>query len=215
MVRWKGWRIWHSFCHTSVLHWEHYPFRTSYELWDSQSVDCCNQPWCRPGQDMWWSCEISTRKNEYQKFRTFMDGLKKDGGIMVGYNNLHFDYPIIWGTMCLFSQTVCLNGSLNGVANMAFFLSYIGLALRTFPIVDDFDKLLNYNKHDIRATELFFDRCRSAVEIRHKLTAKTGINHLNWSDTTIGEKQYAPFRSLIILFLNISTAFCNEGVSTL
>jgi hypothetical protein len=24
-----------------------------------------------------------------------MDGLKKDGGIMVGYNNLHFDYPII------------------------------------------------------------------------------------------------------------------------
>jgi hypothetical protein len=35
--------------------------------------------------------------------------------------------------------------------------------------VDDFDKLLDYNKHDIRATELFFDRCRSAVEIRHKL----------------------------------------------
>jgi hypothetical protein len=56
--------------------------------------------------------------------------------------------------------------------------------------VDDFDKLLNYNKHDIRATELFFDRCRSAVEIRHKLTEKTGINHLNWSDTTIGEKQF-------------------------
>jgi hypothetical protein len=24
-----------------------------------------------------------------------MDSLKKDGGIMVGYNNLHFDYPII------------------------------------------------------------------------------------------------------------------------
>jgi hypothetical protein len=42
--------------------------------------------------------------------------------------------------------------------------------------VDDFDKLLDYNKHDIRATELFFDRCRSAVEIRHKLTEKTGIN---------------------------------------
>jgi hypothetical protein len=29
--------------------------------------------------------------------------------------------------------------------------------------VDDFDKLLDYNKHDIRATELFFDRCRSAT----------------------------------------------------
>jgi hypothetical protein len=27
--------------------------------------------------------------------------------------------------------------------------------------VDDFDKLLDYNKHDIRATELFFDRCHS------------------------------------------------------
>jgi hypothetical protein len=58
---------------------------------------------------------------------------------------------------------------------MAFFLSYTGLAhkIDAFELdfdadlaVDDFDKLLSYNKHDIRATELFFDRCRSAVEIR-------------------------------------------------
>jgi exonuclease I len=46
-------------------------------------------------------CEISTRKNEYQKFRSFMDGLKKDGGIMVGYNNLHFDYPITDNLLCI------------------------------------------------------------------------------------------------------------------
>jgi hypothetical protein len=58
-------------------------------------------------QDMWWSCEISTRKNEYQKFRSLMDGLKKEGGIMVGYNNLHFQDNDFLTCVHLSSQ-VCL-----------------------------------------------------------------------------------------------------------
>jgi hypothetical protein len=60
--------------------------------------------------------------------------------------------------------------------------------------VSDFDKLLEYNKHDIRATELFFDRCRSAVDIRHDLT---GSPHIPLN---------ASFLSLIILPLKATSA---------
>ena len=210
----------------------------NYYIYDIETLPNIFTMWVKvAGQDMWWSCEISTRKNEYQKFRTFMDGLKKDGGIMVGYNNLHFDYPIIhmmyeMGNVLSakpmydkknaifatpfnepFRHTVWENKHIVPQLDLYKINHYDNPNRRTslkdlefnmnmdkidaFELdfdadlaVDDFDKLLNYNKHDIRATELFFDRCRSAVEIRHKLTAKTGINHLNWSDTTIGEKQF-------------------------
>jgi hypothetical protein len=62
--------------------------------------------------------------------------------------------------------------------HMAHSQHHVNYRIVEMQAVGDFDKLLEYNKHDIRATELFFDRCRSAVDIRHDLTAKTGINHL-------------------------------------
>jgi uncharacterized protein with NAD-binding domain and iron-sulfur cluster len=99
--------------------------------------------------------------------------------------------------MCWFSHIVCLNGSLK--------IDAFELDFDADLAVDDFDKLLDYNKHDIRATELFFDKCRSAVEIRHKLTEKTGINHLNWSDTTASKSNSNA--SILSMFILNSKSF--------
>ena len=210
-----------------------------YYIYDIETLPNIFTMWVKiAGENKWWSCEISTRKNEYSKFWDLMTALGEDEeSIMVGYNNLHFDYPIIhmmlrmghvgsakpmydkknaifdtpfnepfrhsiWESDWYVPQLDLLKMNHYDNPNRRTSLKDLEFNMNMTKIdafeldfdkdldVSDFDKLLEYNKHDIRATELFFDRCRSAVDIRHDLTAKTGINHLNWSDTTIGEKQF-------------------------
>lgn len=42
-----------------------------------------------------WLFEISERRNDFQKLVEFINYLKFNKARMVGYNNLHFDYPIL------------------------------------------------------------------------------------------------------------------------
>ena len=42
-----------------------------------------------------WGFEISDRKNEKYELKVFLDTMRKTGNRMVGFNNLHFDYPIV------------------------------------------------------------------------------------------------------------------------
>lgn len=49
--------------------------------------------------------EISNRKNDYKRMRKFLAGLYKEGGRMVGFNNVGFDYPLLHWIL----QTKCDN----------------------------------------------------------------------------------------------------------
>lgn len=42
-----------------------------------------------------WEFEISIRKNDYMLFNEFMNLLQRLNATMVGYHNIHFDYPVI------------------------------------------------------------------------------------------------------------------------
>jgi hypothetical protein len=58
------------------------------------------------GTDMRWKFEISGRCNDLHKLVAFIYSLKDTKGRMIGYNNLHYDYPVIhW----------IINNSLNGI----------------------------------------------------------------------------------------------------
>lgn len=60
---------------------------------------------------------------------------------------------------------------------------------------EGFDNLIRYNIHDVIMTYQFFTECKSAIEFRDAMSAKTGgeynraSDYLNYNDTKIG-KQY-------------------------
>jgi hypothetical protein len=52
--------------------------------------------------------------------------------------------------------------------------------------LDQIDPLIKYNKHDVNQTELFFDICKPAVELRRSL----GADFMNYNDTKIGKETF-------------------------
>jgi hypothetical protein len=48
-----------------------------------------------------YTFEVSPRKNEFKKFKDFMQAAKKQGITMVGFNNLEYDYPVLHHLMAL------------------------------------------------------------------------------------------------------------------
>jgi hypothetical protein len=184
----------------------------------------------KAGEDKWWSFEISERRNDHFKLRQLMKYIDDTGGAMVGYNNLHFDYPIIhmifhatyitaqqiheksraifeernpwahsiWDSDMLVPQLDLMAMNNYGITGKRISLKTLEFNMRMDKIeefdldfmadvlIGDIDKLLEYNKHDVRATELLFDKCKNAIEFREKLTEETGINHMNKHDVQIG-----------------------------
>jgi len=49
----------------------------------------------QPAINFKWIFEISDRRNDQEQLVKFLKSLQLSGGIMVGFNNVHFDYPII------------------------------------------------------------------------------------------------------------------------
>jgi len=47
--------------------------------------------------------------------------------------------------------------------------------------------VLDYNKHDVKATELFLTESLNAIDVRKYLTDKQGVNQMNFNDTKIGK----------------------------
>jgi len=52
---------------------------------------------------------------------------------------------------------------------------------------EEMDTLLEYNMHDVVATEQFFELCKPAIELRKSLSAQFDKNMMNMSDVKIGE----------------------------
>jgi len=50
---------------------------------------------CRVSDDAVWRFEISNRRNDGVGFFQFLTQVRHSGGRLVGYNNIHFDYPVI------------------------------------------------------------------------------------------------------------------------
>ena len=182
------------------------------------------------GDDKWWSFEISERRNDHPRIRQLMTYLCGTSGVMVGYNNLHFDYPIIhmifhatyitaqqiheksraifeernpwahsvWDSDMVVPQLDLMAMNNYGITGKSISLKTLEFNMRMDKIqefdldfmadvpIGDIDKLIEYNKHDVRATELLFDKCKNAIEFREKLTEDTGINHMNKHDVQIG-----------------------------
>lgn len=49
--------------------------------------------------------------------------------------------------------------------------------------------LIPYNKHDVKATDVFFKFNKTAIDFRNSLIADYGMEVLNWNDTKIGEEK--------------------------
>jgi len=184
----------------------------------------------KAGEHKWWSFEISERRNDHPRIRQLMTHLGGTTTLMVGYNNLHFDYPIIhmifhatyitaqqiheksraifeernpwahsiWDSDMVVPQLDLMAMNNYGITGKSISLKTLEFNMRMDKIeefdldfmsdilIGDIDKLLEYNKHDVRATELLFDKCKNAIEFREKLTEETGINHMNKHDVQIG-----------------------------
>lgn len=56
--------------------------------------------------------------------------------------------------------------------------------------LDQIDPLIQYNKHDVKATKEFFIRCKKAIELRGNLSIKFGKDFTNHNDTKIGKDYF-------------------------
>lgn len=54
--------------------------------------------------------------------------------------------------------------------------------------VDQFDKLVEYNKYDVKATHLFYEESLDMIKLREELGEVYDCNMLNYSDAKIGTK---------------------------
>lgn len=52
------------------------------------------------------------------------------------------------------------------------------------------DILIEYNKHDLKATKEFYLECLSGIKLRESLTEKYGIDFTNFNDTKIGKSYF-------------------------
>lgn len=55
---------------------------------------------------------------------------------------------------------------------------------------EQIDHLLEYNKHDVKATMMFLEQSMDQIEFREKLTEATGKNCMNFNDTKIGKDHF-------------------------
>lgn len=56
--------------------------------------------------------------------------------------------------------------------------------------IKDFDTLIEYNIHDVKATTKFFKHSLDAISFREELSLEFGENMMNYSDTKIGKRYF-------------------------
>jgi len=52
------------------------------------------------------------------------------------------------------------------------------------------DKLIEYNHHDVDATELFCQKSEKELEFRKEMSESSGVNNMNYNDTKIGKELF-------------------------
>ncbi len=181
--------------------------------------------------------ELSTRTNDLTKFLKTLQWLSKNEKVLVGYNNLNFDYAVLQFIyknaknysikelvyeVFLFADGLIKNNiiykedkntlkinqlDLMKIHNFDYKATRVSLKVLEvnmcmdsvedldFKIgedlkVNEFDNLIKYNKHDVEATQLFFEHSKEAIEFREELSIKYKENMLNYSDTKIGKRYF-------------------------
>ncbi|MCP4971393.1 MAG: hypothetical protein GY932_12480 [Arcobacter sp.] len=181
--------------------------------------------------------ELSTRTNDLTKFLKTLQWLSTNEKVLVGYNNLNFDYAVLQFIyknaknysikelvyeVFLFADGLIKNNiiykedkntlkinqlDLMKIHNFDYKATRVSLKVLEvnmcmdsvedldFKIgedlkVNEFDNLIKYNKHDVEATQLFFEHSKEAIEFREELGVKYKENMLNYSDTKIGKRYF-------------------------
>lgn len=182
--------------------------------------------------------EISSRKNDLIKLLKTLKWLKEEDKILIGYNNLNFDYPIL---QYLFSnnfinqdaqtiskkiylyanslikenknfiedkKSICIKQvDLMKVHNFDYKTKMVSLKVLevnmqmeniedlpfppgTILEEENFDTLITYNTHDVKATSKFFNYSLTEISFREELSAQFKENMLNYSDMKIGKRYF-------------------------
>jgi len=177
--------------------------------------------------------EMSSRKNQKQQLLQFLTQLQNSQSIMVGFNNLGFDYPILHkllNNVHTYGYNEAYQHCQEIIHTAESYLNIIGIKDRIIPQLDLFkmnhfdnpskrmslkalefamrmdsvedlpfppgtiltpeqmDIVLEYNSHDVDATEMFLTKCKSQIDMRKdilELGTVTG-DVLNYSDVKIG-----------------------------
>jgi len=183
-----------------------------------------------------WVFEISDRRSDLYDFCRFIETIKKRSVVMVGFNTMHYDYPVvhwiynnendwlnaehiyeksmsiincdwnarfghvIWESDWLFDQVDLFKVHHFDNKSKATSLKILEVHMEMdsveeapFPfgtVLDDEQKdiLLDYNDHDVDATEIFLDKSRAQLDLRRELSNKYDENFVNYSDVKIGER---------------------------
>jgi hypothetical protein len=186
--------------------------------------------------------EISERQNDIGPFIEFINRLGDVGGRMIGYNNLHYDYPVVhhiltdlkvhsewqhlthkikqksdeiinaphqqrfahvvWDSQQIVQQIDLLKVHHFDNVARATSLKVLEFNMRMEDIEDlpftpdthltpeQTATLVGYNRHDVRATYLFWKESESQVRFRETLSTKYDRNFLNHNDTKIGKDYF-------------------------
>lgn len=181
--------------------------------------------------------ELSSRKNDLNKLLKTLVWLSKSNKILVGYNNLNFDYALLQFIYknaskynltnliyksFLYANELIKNNTPYKEDNSSIKINQLDLmkvhnfdykatrvSLKTLEVnmcmdsiedlnfsigedlkEDEFDNLISYNKHDVKATLLFFQHSKEAIKFREDLSLKYDENMLNYSDTKIGKRYF-------------------------
>lgn len=185
----------------------------------------------RESDDAYWTFELSEWVNQSLDLFAFLTTVQQSGGILVGYNNVGFDYPIThafmnYGGACnhavLYNLCQRIIGSENRFENIVWerdrYIPQIDLMLihhfdnkakatslkllEFNMMMDDIQELpydprypltyeqarhvARYNRHDVKATNLFKQYSREAIEFRKEINAKYDKDFMNANDTKIG-----------------------------
>lgn len=189
------------------------------------------------GTPCYWQFEVSQFKDEGKQLLDWLMYIRNQNYIMVGFNNINFDYPIIHQMMlsgqvkfaaaynkCVaiitakevdrFNHVIRDNDmylpqidlfKIHHFDNRARTTSLKALEfnmrmknIRDLPFKpgtalnqQQIKTLLEYNKHDVDATEEFYFKSLDKIEFRQGLGATYGRNFLNHNDVKIGKELFA------------------------
>lgn len=184
-----------------------------------------------------WKFEISSRRDERQEMFQFLRDMKRNGGRLVGFNSIGFDYPVLHYILTnqdcsvedIYSKAMQIIHSFNSedkfkhtlspkkwlIPQLDLFkihhfdnkakatsLKMIEFNMRSDDIQDlpydpslplsekQMQEVMDYNKHDMYQTYLFYKETLGAIEFREKLSKQYGMDFSNHNDTKIGKDYF-------------------------
>lgn len=183
--------------------------------------------------------EISDRRNDFNELVSFIKAANQYSCKFVGFNNLHFDYPVMHELLNKFdgewydvssiyakAMSIIKSDWNNRFAHTIYedhhlfynidllkihhfdnqaratSLKKLEFAMRMNNVEDlpfdvgidlndqQKDTLIEYNHHDCKATDLFFEQSKKQIDFRNHLTKTYGRDFTNFNDTKIGKDYF-------------------------